>query len=94
MSDAAPPAPEPTPVAELPYAEAVAELETILEGLEGDDLDVDHLAGEVARAAALIRECRDRIAATRFEVESIVADLHPDNPAARPGLDGPDDEPF
>jgi hypothetical protein len=29
----------------------------------------------VARAAALIRECRARIAATRFEVERIVADL-------------------
>lgn len=94
MSDASPPAPEPTPVGELSYADAVAELETILTGLEGDDLDVDHLAGEVGRAAALIRECRDRIAATRFEVERIVSDLHPDNPAAPSGRDPSLEEPF
>jgi hypothetical protein len=30
----------------------------------------------VARAAELIRECRSRIAGTRFEVERIVSDLH------------------
>ena len=71
MTDATPPA----PVAELADADAVAELESILESLEGDVPDVDHLAASVARAAALIRECRARIAATRFEVERIVADL-------------------
>ena len=73
MTDATPPAA--APVADLAYADAVAELESILESLEGDVPDVDHLAQSVARAAALIRECRARIAATRFEVERIVADL-------------------
>lgn len=66
-----------TPASTLSYAAAVAELEEILAGLEGDELDVDHLTAQVARAAELIGECRDRIAATRFEVERIVADLHP-----------------
>ncbi len=78
MTDATPPA----PVAELAYADAVAELESILESLEGDVPDVDHLAQSVARAAALIRECRARIAATRFEVERIVADLDAGVPGA------------
>jgi len=78
----------PTPAKDLPYRKAVAELEAILEGLERDDLDVDHLSGRVARAAELIRECRDRIAATRFEVERIVTDLHPENPAATGGAPG------
>jgi exodeoxyribonuclease VII small subunit len=59
----------------LPYADAVAELELILAGLEGDDLDVDALAARVGRAAELIRLCRDRIAATRLEVERVVTDL-------------------
>jgi exodeoxyribonuclease VII small subunit len=72
----------PIPPQDLPYAAAVEELEAILAGLEGDELDVDRLAEQVARAAELIRECRDRIAATRFEVDRIVADLHPQNPAA------------
>ena len=78
-------APAPTPASALSYADAVAELEAILEGLEGDELDVDHLTAQVARAAELIGECRDRIAKTRFEVERIVTELHPQAPA--PGGD-------
>ena len=73
-------APAPTPASALTYADAVAELEAILEGLEGDELDVDHLTAQVARAAELIGECRDRIAKTRFEVERIVTELHPPTP--------------
>ena len=73
-------APVPPPVGTMTYAAAVAELEAILEGLEGNELDVDHLTAQVARAAELIGECRDRIAATRFEVERIVTDLHPRPP--------------
>ena len=57
------------------YAAAVDELEGILAELEGDRLDVDQLAERVARAAELIRLCRERIRATRLEVEQIVADL-------------------
>ncbi len=78
----------PIPAGDLPYAAAVEELEAILAGLEGDELDVDRLAEQVARAAELIRECRDRIAATRFEVDRIVADLHPQNPAVARDLEG------
>jgi exodeoxyribonuclease VII small subunit len=57
------------------YAAAVDELEGILAELEGDRLDVDQLAERVARAAELIRLCRERIKATRLEVEQIVAEL-------------------
>ena len=57
------------------YAAAVTELEAILAELEGDALDVDRLAERVARAAELIRLCRERIAGTRVEVEQIVAEL-------------------
>jgi exodeoxyribonuclease VII small subunit len=57
------------------YAAAVDELEAILAQLEDDRLDVDQLAERVARAAELIRLCRERISATRLEVERIVADL-------------------
>ena len=59
----------------LAYSRAVDELETILAELEDDTLDVDHLAERVARAATLIRICRERIASARLEVERIVADL-------------------
>jgi len=59
----------------LAYADALAELEGILAGLEGDEPDVDHLAEQVARAAELIRLCRGRIAAARLEVDRVVTDL-------------------
>ena len=61
--------------AEPSYAAAIDELEAILHELEDDRLDVDRLAEQVARAADLIRLCRDRITRTRLEVERIVADL-------------------
>ena len=57
------------------YAEAMAELEEILEELEGDDLDVDVLADRVRRASELIASCRTRIARAQADVESIVTDL-------------------
>ena len=57
------------------YARAIDELEAILAELEDDSLDVDRLAERVARAATLIRLCRQRIASARVEVERIVADL-------------------
>lgn len=60
---------------ELGWAAAVAELETILAELERPDVDVDHLAERVARAAVLLRVCRSRIDAARLEIDRVVADL-------------------
>ncbi len=57
------------------YRDAMVELEAILAELERDDVDIDALGPQVQRAAALIRVCRDRIAAARLDVEQIVLDL-------------------
>ena len=57
------------------YADAMAELEDILEELEGDDLDVDVLADRVRRASELIKTCRERIARAQTDVDRIVTDL-------------------
>ncbi|MCU1354372.1 MAG: xseB [Acidimicrobiales bacterium] len=57
------------------YAAALGELEVILDRIEHADLDVDRLAADVARAAELVRRCRDRIAAARVEVERVTAEL-------------------
>jgi exodeoxyribonuclease VII small subunit len=59
----------------LGYADAMRELEGILAELEADDVDVDHLAERVARAAALIELCRGRIESARIDVTRIVAEL-------------------
>jgi exodeoxyribonuclease VII small subunit len=57
------------------YADALAELEEILDELEDESLDVDTLATKVERASTLIRFCRNRITSARTQVEQIVADL-------------------
>ena len=67
--------------AEIGYADALAELEGILEEIEDDAVDVDVLAARVKRAAELLRVCRSRITAARDEVDRIVADLAPGDAA-------------
>lgn len=61
------------------YAAALAELETILDELETDDLDVDVLAARVARAAALVRFCRARI-------ENAKPRCRPSSPTSTPAI--------
>ncbi|MGB8861392.1 MAG: exodeoxyribonuclease VII small subunit [Ilumatobacteraceae bacterium] len=61
------------------YAEALAELETILADLERTDVDVDVLAVQVKRAAELIGFCRDRIGNARLQIEQVVAELGTDD---------------
>ena len=60
------------------YAEALAELETILAELERTDVDVDVLAAQVKRASELIGFCRDRIGNARLQIEQVVAELGTD----------------
>ena len=67
---------------QLGYAEALAELEGILDELDGDEVDVDVLGSRVRRAAELLRLCRERIAGARFEVEQVVAELEAEVEAA------------
>jgi exodeoxyribonuclease VII small subunit len=60
------------------YAEALEELEAILAQLERSDVDVDVLAAQVQRAAALIAFCRDRIGNARLQIEQAVSALGDD----------------
>jgi exodeoxyribonuclease VII small subunit len=60
---------------EIGYQDALAELDQILDELDGDSVDVDRLGARVKRAAELIALCRGRIASARVEIESVVADL-------------------
>jgi exodeoxyribonuclease VII small subunit len=62
----------------IAYADAVAELQAILDELEHHDVDVDRLAERVSRAAALIEACRARIESARVEVDRIVSSVEDD----------------
>ena len=60
------------------YAEALSELESILDELESDDVDVDVLAEHVKRASELIELCRDRIGKAKLRIEEVVAQTDTD----------------
>ena len=74
--------------AEIGYAAALAELEDILDELEGEAVDIDRLAERVQRAATLISLCRGRIVAARAGIEAAVAELDrsPGQAAAAPSV--------
>lgn len=71
------------------YTEASAELEAILNEVEGGEIDLDLLSEKVERAAALLALCRERLAATETKVKKVVADLHA---SAADRADAEDDE--
>ena len=60
---------------ELTFEAATQELDSILEQLDGDGVNIASLAVDLQRASQLIEWCRARLETTRVEVERIVADL-------------------
>ncbi len=62
----------------LSYAEAIAEIEGIVEKIENNELDVDDLAENVKRVAELIKLCKAKLRATEEEVEKILKDFEED----------------
>jgi exodeoxyribonuclease VII small subunit len=65
----------PTPVKELTYNQAFAELDSILKLMQSDQCDIDRLATLTRRATELIGECRSRLTATDDELKAILAQL-------------------
>ncbi len=63
------------PVADLSYAESVAELENILRMMQADNCDIDHLAAYTRRATELLKACRSRLTATEEELRGILDSL-------------------
>lgn len=64
-----------TPVSELTYNQAVAELEGILRNMQSDNCDIDRLAALTRRATELIAECKRRLTTTDEELKKILADF-------------------
>tara|TARA_B100001250_G_scaffold406034_1_gene424444 strand:+ start:2077 stop:2280 length:204 start_codon:yes stop_codon:yes gene_type:complete len=63
---------------DLSFQTATEELEKILKKLDGDDVNIDSLTIDLERASELIEWCRERLEATRHEVDRIVTDLDKD----------------
>ena len=56
----------------LTYAEAMAQIESILDRLQREEITVDNLAAEVKRATELIAECKARLHKAEEEVGKIL----------------------
>ena len=57
------------------FSVAMKELESILERIDGDDVDIDQLATELRRATELLELCRGKIRKAEVEVNQIVQQL-------------------
>lgn len=56
----------------ITYAEAIAEVEQILNEIRSGAMDVDKLSDAVRRANLLIGECRHILTKTEAEVEQLI----------------------
>ena len=59
---------------EITYAEAIAEVEKILERFGGEQMEVDELGEQVRRATELIKLCRERLHKAEKEVDSVLSE--------------------
>jgi exodeoxyribonuclease VII small subunit len=59
----------------LKYSESLAELNTILEDMESETIEVDDLTEKVKRASELIQLCRSKLDSTELEVKKIVKEF-------------------
>lgn len=60
---------------ELKYEEAMKELETIVAGIEGENITIDELSLKVERATELIKVCKAKLYKTEEDVKKVLGDL-------------------
>ena len=59
---------------EIKYEEALKQLETIVDKMENDELDIDSLGEQLKTAQKLIRLCKDKLTKTNEEIKKILED--------------------
>ena len=59
---------------EIKYEAAFAELQSIVNKMENDELDIDQLSEQLKRAQELIKLCKDKLAKTDEEIKKILAE--------------------
>lgn len=62
----------------ITYAQAIAELEQIVEKMQQPDCDIDSLSKLTARSKELLDFCRKRLLATDEELHRILEDKQPE----------------
>ena len=59
---------------EMKYEAAFAELQSIVQRMENDELDIDQLTTQLKRAQELIKLCRDKPTKTDEEIKKILTE--------------------
>lgn len=65
------------------FEDAVAELESLVEAMDGQQVGLDQLVKDYKRGAQLVKYCRDRLTQVRLEVSQIEAALYNDTPGGQ-----------
>lgn len=60
---------------EVSYEESMKELETIVAGIEDDNVSIDELSSKVKRATALISICKTKLYKTEEDVKKVLEGL-------------------
>ena len=59
---------------EMKYEAAFAELQSIVQRMENDELDIDQLTTQLKRTQELIKLCRDKLTKTDEEIKKILTE--------------------
>lgn len=57
---------------QMKYEEAVRQLEEIVKRLENNEMDIDELSTELAKAQQLIKLCKDKLTKTDDEIKKML----------------------
>jgi exodeoxyribonuclease VII small subunit len=57
------------------YKESIEEIESIVEEIESESIDIDVLSDKVKRAAYLIKHCKTKLKSADNEVKKVLTDL-------------------
>ena len=61
---------------QISYAEAIKQVEEILEKIEKEELDVDELGANVKKAADLLKICKAKLHDTEEEIQKILDEMN------------------
>jgi exodeoxyribonuclease VII small subunit len=59
----------------ISYKEALSEIESILEKLENEELDVDKLTDNIKRVSFLLKYCKEKLTTTEGEVQKLIDEM-------------------
>lgn len=64
------------------YKKSLEDIQSIIDEIENDTIDVDQLSLKIKKAAQLIKSCKDQLRKTEKDIEDILSDDKPDEQVA------------